>query len=246
MAGDATELGGGGREFPRTTAGLRDGLRDPDPAARQAVMDSLASRYWKPVYHFLRLTYGKQNEEAKDLAQAFFLWLLERDVLLKFDPARSSFRTFLKGVLRNFAGNEHQALQRLKRGGTVKHVPLDAALLDAAGAESDPDKAFDRVWMRELVSRAVARVKSRYEASRRLLPFLVFEAYDLAPGDPPTYAALAKKLGVKDSDVRNQLSEVRGRVRDEVLQELRDLEGEKDDSSVDWGAVFKGPKTKGQ
>jgi RNA polymerase sigma factor (sigma-70 family) len=246
MAGDATELGGEGRDFPHTTAGLRDRLRNPDPAARQAVMDALASRYWKPVYHFLRLTYGKKNEEAKDLAQAFFLWLLERDVLLKFDPARSSFRTFLKGVLRNFAGNEHQALQRLKRGGAVKHVPLDAALFDAAGAESDPEKAFDRVWMRDLVSRAVGRVKSRYETSRRLLPFLVFEAYDLAPGDPPSYAELAKRLGVKDSDVRNHLSEVRARVRDEVLQELRDLEGETDDSSVDWGAVFKGPKARGQ
>lgn len=240
MGGDATELGGAGRDFPRTTQGLREHLRDPDPEARRAVMESLAGRYWKPVYHFVRLTYGKKNEEAKDLAQAFFLWLLERDVLLKFDPAKSAFRTFLKGVLRNFAGNEHQALHRLKRGGAVKHVPLDAALMDAAGAESDPDKAFDRVWTRELVNRAVGRVKARYETSRRLIPWLVFEAYDLAGDEPPTYAALAKKLGVKESDVRNHLSEVRARVRDEVRQELRDLEGEPDDSSVDWTKVFKG------
>lgn len=226
-------------DFPRTTEGLREHLRDPDPGARRAVMESLAERYWSPVYHFLRLTYRKSSEEADDLAQAFFLWLLERDVLLKFDPARSAFRTFLKGVLRNFAGNEHQALTRLKRGGAVKHVPLDAALLDAAGAEADPEKAFDRAWTRDLVTRAIGRVRSRYEASRRLLPYLVFEAYDLAAAEPPTYAELAKKLGVKESDVRNYLAEARARVRDEVRQELRELEGEKDDSSVDWSSVFR-------
>jgi RNA polymerase sigma factor (sigma-70 family) len=223
-------------EFPRTTEGLRDHLRNPDPQARRAVMESLAERYWSPVFHFLRLTYGKPAEEAEDLAQAFFLWLLERDVLLKFDPSRSAFRTFLKGVLRNFAGNEHQALQRLKRGGGIKHVSLDASAVEA---ESDPEKAFDRAWTRDLVARAVARVRGRYQASRRILAFLVFEQHDLAEGEPPSYAELARRLGVKESDVRNHLSEVRGRVREEVGAELRDLEGEADDSSVDWRAVFR-------
>lgn len=225
-------------EFPRTTEGLRAHLRSPDPQARRAVMESLAERYWSPVFQFLRLSYGKPAQEAEDLAQAFFLWLMERDVLQKFDPARSAFRTFLKGVLRNFAGNEHQALQRLKRGGGVRHVPLPAAMLDA---ESDPEKAFDRAWTRELVARAVARVRARYEASKRFVPFLVFERHDLAAGDPPSYAELARTLGLKESDVRNHLFEVRGRVREEVGAELRDLEGEPDDSSVDWGGVFRGP-----
>lgn len=225
-------------EFPRTTEGLRRHLQDPDPQARRAVMDALAERYWSPVFQFLRLTYGKPPQEAEDLAQAFFLWLMERDVFLKFDPARSAFRTFLKGVLRNFAGNEHQALQRLKRGGGVKHVPLDPSTLDA---ESDPEKAFDRAWTRELVARAVARVRGRYQASKRFVPFLVFEQHDLAAGDPPSYAALARTLGVKESDVRNHLHEVRQRVREEVAAELRDLEGEPDDTSVDWGRVFRTP-----
>jgi RNA polymerase sigma-70 factor (ECF subfamily) len=243
MADADTELGGPHAEFPRTTASLRDQLRNPDPAARQGVLTTLARRYWKPVYHFLRLTFAKGNEEAKDLTQAFFVWLLERDVLSKYDPRRSTFRTFFKGVLRNFAGNEHQAAHRLKRGGGARVLPLDPALLDSDGGPaeitSDPEEMFDQLWTRETVARAVERVRARYQSERRIVPFLAFEQYDLAPGTAPSYADLAGRLGVKESDVRNYLFEVRGRVRDEVKAELVGLEGEPDDSSVDWSRFFR-------
>lgn len=211
-----TDIGGSRQAFPMTTANLQAKLRDPDPEARQAVLDTLALRYWKPIYHFLRLAYGKGNEEAKDLTQKFFVWLLERDVLLKFDPARSAFRTFLKGLVRNFAGNEFQAAQRVKRGGGLQVRALDEA---EAVAELDPDKAFDEVWMREVVARAIACVRARYEAGRKLVPFLAFETYHRAD-PPPRYADLARQLGVKEGDVRNYLSEVREKVRAEVLLEL--------------------------
>jgi RNA polymerase sigma factor (sigma-70 family) len=238
-----TELGGPRAEFPRTTASLRDRLRNPDPAARQAVLSLLARRYWKPVYHFLRLAFAKGNEEAKDLAQAFFLWLLERDVLEKFDPRRSSFRTFLKGLLRNFAGNEHQAARRLKRGGGVRHLSLDPAILESelgpAEPAAGPEELFDRIWVRETVARAVERVRARYQAERRILPFLAFEQHDLAEGDPPSYASLAARLGAREGEIRSHLAEARGRVRDEVRAELVGLEGEADDASVDWTLFFR-------
>jgi RNA polymerase sigma-70 factor (ECF subfamily) len=229
MADQNTDLGGPQKEFPRTTANFLKHLRNPAAQGRQAVMEMLAERYWKPVYHFLRVSYGKGNEDAKDLTQAFFAWLLERDLLLRYDPARSSFRTFLKGVLRNFAGNEHQALQRLKRGGGLKVIPLDlaAADLERTGAESDPDRLFDTVFLKDAVDRAVDRVRARYQAGRRIVSFLAFQEFHLSKsGEPPTYAELAKRLGVKESDVRNYLHEVREAVRDEVKAEFASDGGE--------------------
>ncbi len=229
-----TEIGGPHRAFPLTTAGFEAKILDAREP--QEAVAALADRYWKPVYHWLRMSYGKSNDEAKDLTQAFFLWLLERDLLGKFEPKRCSFRTYLKGILRNFAGNEHQALLRLKRGGGLKAVPLDAELGVADPSVKDPEKAFDQAWMNELVARAVTRVRERFAARQRIVPFLAFEAYDLSP-EPPTYAEVAAKLGAKESDVRNWLFEVREQVRAEVRAELRDSSGES--FPEEWSEFFR-------
>jgi RNA polymerase sigma-70 factor (ECF subfamily) len=242
MSDHGTELGGARRDFPPTTANFQAQLRDPATLARMAVMETLATRYWKPVYHFLRLTYSKSNEDAKDLTQAFFVWLLERDLLLRFDPARSTFRTFLKGVLRNFAGNEHQALQRLKRGGGAAHVSIDlaSAALERGDVETDPETMFDRLWMKEVLHRALERVRAKYQAQQRIVPFLVFQQYDLDLSDsPPSYPEVAKRLGIKESDVRNHLHEVRERVREEVRAEISAAEGETGDLSPELSKLFR-------
>src|SRR5882672_9848524 len=219
MSDVQTDLGGVRKDFPLTTANFQARLRDPDSVARMEVMETLATRYWKPVYHFLRMSYSKSNEDAKDLTQAFFAWLMERDLLLRYDSERSSFRTFLKGILRNFAGNEHQALQRLKRGGGPKAVPVDLAQVGLAAPAVDPDQAFDRSWLKELLDRSIDRVRARYQANRRLVPFLAFQQYDLST-QSPTYADVASKLGVKESDVRNYLHEVREAIRAELKVEV--------------------------
>jgi RNA polymerase sigma factor (sigma-70 family) len=242
MSDQGTELGGARKDFPPTTANFQAQLRDPATLARMAVMETLATRYWKPVYHFLRMTYNKPNEDAKDLAQAFFVWMLERDLLLRFDPSRSSFRTFLKGVLRNFAGNEHQALHRLKRGGGAGHVSIDvaAAALERGDTDTDPEKMFDRLWLKEVLHRAVDRVKAKYQATKRLIPFVVFQQYDLDLSDsPPSYAEVAKRLGIKESDVRNHLHEVREKVREEVKAEISSAEGETGDLSPELSKLFR-------
>jgi RNA polymerase sigma factor (sigma-70 family) len=242
MSDQGTELGGARKDFPATTANFQAQLRDPATLARMAVMETLATRYWKPVYHFLRMTYSKTNEDAKDLAQAFFVWLLERDLLLRFDPGRSSFRTFLKGVLRNFAGNEHQALHRLKRGGGAGHVSIDvaAAALEKGDVETDPEKMFDRLWLKEVLHRAVDRVKAACQASKRVIPFLVFQHYDLDLSDsPPSYAEVAKKFGIKESDVRNHLHEIREKVREEAKAEIAAAEGETGDLASEVSTLFR-------
>jgi RNA polymerase sigma-70 factor (ECF subfamily) len=234
-----TELGGSQQEFPRTTADLLRQLADPGTAARLSVVELLAGRYWKPVYCFLRLSYRKSNEDAKDLTQAFFAWLLERDLLGRFDPSRSTFRTFLKGILRNFAGNEHQAAMRLKRGGGLQSIGADVSMLPVESpAPADPDAAFEQAFLKDAVDRALGRVKARYQSGRRIVPFVVFEQYHFPKEGPaPTYAIVAKNLGIKESDVRNYLHEVREAIRAEVKAEFQSDGGE---PPAELASLFKG------
>ena len=143
-SGDTT-LGGGDKAFPETTLGFAGGLRNPQTADYTRSMETLCARYWKPVYSYLRIGWAKSNEDAKDVAQAFFAWLLEEEALRKYDPAKGGFRAYLKVLLRRFVGHVERDLQRLKRGGGARVFSLDgdAPLLpELQRGEVDPEKVF--------------------------------------------------------------------------------------------------------
>ena len=68
-------------------------MRSPDAATARARGNS-SFRLRKPVYKYIRLRWGKSNEDAKDLTQAFFTRALEKDFFASYDPAQAAFRTF--------------------------------------------------------------------------------------------------------------------------------------------------------
>jgi RNA polymerase sigma factor (sigma-70 family) len=233
--------------FPETTFGLVCRMRKTEPAQVRAALETLCQRYWAPVASYARAAWARDDHDAQDLAQEFFAWLLEADVLQRYAPERGSFRNFLKGVLRNFERNQAQARRRLKRGGGARAVSLDdtqAPLHESvpSSREGDPaaafDAAFDKAWLAELTSRAVARLKERYSGDKRAVRFRVFEAYDLAPeGERPTYGELASRLGLKESDVRNHLFSVREALRDELRAELCDTVADRAALEEEWKAL---------
>lgn len=239
-----TSMGGGQAAFPETTWGLVSRLRDSDPASRNAGIEKLCTRYWKPVYQYVRIAWARTNDDAKDLTQAFFVWLFEGEVLAKYAPERGGFRGYLKGLLRNFIADQDKAVRRLKRGGGVKRIPLDddfASLQDvlADPRAADPEKAFDLAWKKELLDTALTRVRERHAAGDRAIQFRVFEEYDLsASGASPTYAEVAERLGIKESDVRNHLFAVRERLRSEIQAEISETVADLGELQEEWGALF--------
>ena len=151
-----TSLGGQPKGFPDTTWGMISRVRDPGASSHRAGVETLCRRYWKPVYRYLRIAWAKSNDDAKDLTQAFLLWLVEGEALAKYAPDRGSFRAYIKVLLRNFAEHQDRALSRLKRGGHVRIVDLDggeAPLKDVlAGTDSaDPGQSFDHAWRSEVI-----------------------------------------------------------------------------------------------
>src|SRR5262245_47297059 len=177
-----TSLGGPGVNFGDTVWGTIERARDASPQVRQAGLEELARTYWKPVYRYLRVAWAKSNEDAKDLAQAFFLWLTDRNALERYEPDRGSFRTFLKALLRHFVQHHDEALDRLKRGGgkvIVSLDPEDASLNEVVPDPKalNPEEAFEREWRNALMSKAVDRVRKRLSAEGTGVKFRVFEAY---------------------------------------------------------------------
>jgi RNA polymerase sigma factor (sigma-70 family) len=240
-----TSQGGSRSGFPETAWDVVARAKDPSAEVRRAGFDELSRRYWKPIYHFIRVAWAKPNEDAKDLVQAFFLWLLESDALGRYAPERASFRAFLKGVLRHFFQNKEEALHRLKRGGGIRFLHLNGGLSELEATlpdplATDPEKAFDRVWRDHLLAQALDRVKERARANNQPLKFRVFEVYYLSPEpDRPTYSDVARKVGIKESEVLHVLSDLREEVRSEIRQELAKLTRTSEELEEEWNAFFR-------
>lgn len=233
-----TSLGGGRGEFPATTWGMVSRMRQPSRDG----LEALCRRYWRPVYRYARVAWSKSNEDAKDLAQAFFAWLIEGAALSRYEPSRGGFRPYLKTILRRFVAHQEEALGRLKRGGASAVVSIDddapLAELVADAKSEDPERIFDRAWVTTVVGGAVERVRGRMRTAGRELPVAVFEAVDLA-GDPkPTYDEVARRLGVKPGDVRNHLFAFREELRREIRSELAETTSSEEELEEEWNALF--------
>ncbi len=218
-----TAIGGADGRFPGTRPTLIDRLHSEDLTVRELALGEIVAVYWKPVYKTIRIQWGKSNEEAKDLTQGFLTMVLERSALDGFDPARGTFRTFLRTLLARFVANEFKSSQRLKRGGDLQSVDFDAAESELHGRASDsPDEVLHNEWIRSVLERSVARLESELIAEGKSDHFELFRRYDLE-GSAASYRELANELGVQETTVTNRLAAARRRFRGIVLETVRGL-----------------------
>src|SRR6185295_8801741 len=109
---DETVMGGTSPSMPVThwTQVLSAG--NPASPLQREALDRLVESYWRPVYVYIRRAWRRDVEEAKDLTQAFFARLLEKETFARADPARGSFRAYLKTALKHFLVNARESAER--------------------------------------------------------------------------------------------------------------------------------------
>ncbi|HEV3027345.1 MAG TPA: hypothetical protein VG457_07210, partial [Planctomycetota bacterium] len=218
-----------GRFFPETHWSQLLELGDPSNPNYAPHLDRLIHQYWMPVYHFVRSLRPVTPGEAEDLTQQFFTMLLDRGSFAKLAPERGSFRGFLKTALRYFLiDQDRTAAARAPRAG-ARFFPFDqaeASWKDArTGASSPgPEDAFDREWARGVLLEAVSKLKHTLKAEGKELYFTLFAELwnEGAVGDldgKSSYAQLARKYSLTESDVGNYLRVFRQRLRS-VLKEI--------------------------
>ena len=219
-----------GKGFPDTRVSAIVLARSDDEAERARAYDVLVAAYWMPVYTVIRIKWGKDIEDAKDLTQGFFLDALTRNTLQTYEPGRGRFRTFLRGCLDNYLANQHKSAGRKKRGGDIAFLPLD---FDAAeqhlavlSPTTSPDDLFEAEWVRSLFTLAVQRLQTEMPESR----FRLFSRYALEdPESQPTYGELAEEFGLTTIKVNNQLASARRTMKRVVLDLLRQLTDSEED-----------------
>ncbi|HXS93507.1 MAG TPA: hypothetical protein VN736_02815 [Candidatus Limnocylindrales bacterium] len=215
-----TALGGNQHDFPAT----RDSLVDAAAAGgaqSHAALGLLVALYWKPAYKHVRIKWRRGNEEAKDLVQAFFTALIERNLLAGFDPAKGRLRTWMRSCLDRFVLKDFESASRLKRGGGSDLVfDFDAAERELAATSPSPEEIFLREWEREVFTLALADLRQLCLAANKQTQHRIFEQYDLAYEPRPAYADLAREHDIPVTTVTNHLAWARRELRRLVRERM--------------------------
>jgi RNA polymerase sigma-70 factor (ECF subfamily) len=244
-----TSIGGSRRDFPSTSWNLIRGVGK----AHREHLERLIYLYWKPAYLYLRASGRKSVEDAKDLTQDFFARLIERKDWEKLTPERGSFRGFLKRALKNFmidAARREQA----RRPGEGLFLFRFEEVRDAHPTV-DPEKAFDREWIKTILRDSIRDLEIRLKKEGSSNLFDVFKLYCLPDGsaDPAessrflkgelegiTYADVATKLGLRESDVRKRLARCRAVLREIVLERIREYSTSEDEVMTEFEKIVRG------
>ncbi|MGA2593890.1 MAG: sigma-70 family RNA polymerase sigma factor [Bryobacteraceae bacterium] len=200
-----TAMGGPHGQFPSTQLSVLEAATAGLP---NKALERVIALYWKPVYRFIRLKFRTDNQDAKDLTQSFFTTALERDFFARFDPAKASFRTYLRMAVERFATNQHAAANRRKRGGDVAFEPVE----EQAVTTESPEQVFEREWQRQLFALAIEDLRAHCEGSG-----------NLAGGERLSYAELAARHGIAETSMTNYLAWARRMLRGFVNDRLRDV-----------------------
>jgi RNA polymerase sigma factor (sigma-70 family) len=215
--------------FPLTRWSAIRASAEVGAATRQQGFERLVAAYWRPIYVYLRLRHRCADSDARDLTQSFFAQWWEQNTMAVFDPARARFRTFVRLCVDRHAVDHKRSEGAKKRGGEWEHVDVDVAQLERDTAlidpalHSDPARLFEAEWVRSLLQQALLELRAKYASQSKELDLALFDEYELASGERPSYAALADRHGVPVTTVTNRLAAVRRALRATLAESLREL-----------------------
>jgi len=184
----------------------------------RAALNELCTKYWDPVFAFT-LAVGWGREDAEDLSQQFFVYVMDRGLIHQADRDRGTFRAFLKTVLRRFLSDEVDRRKALKRGGGAAHLPLDSPDVDVS-EESNLELEFDRNWARTTMDIALAGVMDECVARRGEETSSVLRPMLGGEGQVLKYEAAAEQMGLSLAAFKSEVREWRLRLRDSLRAEV--------------------------
>lgn len=189
-----------------------------------AALDALCTRYWYPLYAYLRRR-GHSPDDAKDITQEFFARrVVTRQIFRGVSPEGGRFRTWLLNSLQNLVCNEWDRRRAQKRGGGQEHVSLDLVnaedrYLAEPQPDAPPELLYDRTWAMELLDAALGELRASYERDGKADLFLAMKRF-LQP-IPPSYGEVALELNRSEAAVKMAVSRFRHEYGDQIRKQIK-------------------------
>ncbi|MBI5388728.1 MAG: sigma-70 family RNA polymerase sigma factor [Verrucomicrobia bacterium] len=183
-------------------------------------LEHLCRTYWHPIRAYI-CRWNVDPSDADDLTQMFLVHLLAMNRLVRVQPAKGRFRSYLLTALKHFLMDQkakaaHQSpptvlLQANDEFGETDWDPPDR--------RPAPDKEFDRVFAQELIRQTLARLQGEYAERGQEERFQLLQRF--LPGRDPelSQAEAGARLGLTEGAVASAVHDLRLRFR-EVFREL--------------------------
>lgn len=195
-----------------------------DAAGAREALSKLCQTYWYPLYAYVRRK-GHSPHDAEDLAQEFFLQLLEHDWVARADQSKGRFRSFLLTVLNRFLANQWDKVSSQKRGGHLRGVPL--SMEDAENRFSrepvdacTPEQEFEKRWALTVLERVLARLRQQYAQRGQAALFDALKPSLVGSRQTQPYDRLGAELGMTEGNVKVAVFRLRQRYRQQLIEEI--------------------------
>lgn len=193
-------------------------------AGSHEALAQLCREYWYPLYAFLRRR-GLAVPDAQDVTQAFFVHVIDGDLLSRADAEKGRFRSYLLGALQFFLNKEQRRQQAQKRGGREMIVSFDELqaehryALEPADALT-PETQFERSWAFALLERVGGQLRSDYERAGREVLFAKLQPYLAGGAQLTSYAELGRELAMGEGAVAVAVHRMRRRFGELLRAEI--------------------------
>jgi RNA polymerase sigma-70 factor (ECF subfamily) len=204
-----------GDGFQTTSWSLVQAAAGRDTERSREALAALCEAYWPPLYAFVRRR-GYAVEDARDLTQAFFVHLLEKDALADLRPGVGRFRSFLLTSMKNLLSDERDKERALKRG--AGRTPIS---LDIDGAESGyriepaeeitPELLFEKRWAATVLQRVLDRLREQAGQEGKSGEFEQLKTLLTGGGPKRSYRQVAAELETTEGAVRMAVHRLRKR-----------------------------------
>ncbi len=237
-----TDMGGTRQRFLTTQWSLIENIQagqDQD----KLLIGFLLQEYWKPVYCYLRRC-GYDNEQAKDLTQAFFHEVvLNKDLVGRADKAKGRFRSFLLHALKQYTAKQNLKEKAQKRIPKEKMVSLDVAeppALPASLTQASVEESFNYAWVSAIMEHVLSSVKAKCAEDGMDIHWMLFYERVVRPvltnRQAPSLAHLCQAHGIENTQTAsNMIVTVKRRFRAALEQNVRRtlLDGEQAPDEVE-------------
>lgn len=202
-----------------------------------SALAELCRAYWYPIYTLIR-SQGYPPDDAADLTQDFFAWLLEGGLLGAAERNKGRFRDLLWKDCQDFLADRRDRALTRKRGGGRPVVSLNVGDAEQRFQlepcdRLDHERRFERAWALLVLNRGLERLSVREEEAgrgasfRELLPFLT-DGPRVLP-----YTVLARRNGTTEGAVKAAVRRLRGRYRAALRVEVTSTLEDPSEAEID-------------
>lgn len=210
--------------FPTTHWTLVQIVQGGDKKQAALALEDLCSRYWYPVYAYLRRS-GRSAPDAEDLTQMLFQKLVADEALQQVQQERGRLRSFLIGMIRRVISKQDRYDDAQKRGGGQTVLSLDETLADGRYANEpadllDPERLYDRAWAMQLLETVRLKLRDSFVRNKRLADYEILEPYLGWDDAPAPHAELAERLRSNENAVTVLVHRLRKKFRELLEAEI--------------------------